>query len=199
MAKKNRIKLTQPVLRSRVDVEATLNEITLTTINRNRAQLDMDKAITAARERYEATIATCNQAIEEKSELVRTWAEANPAEFGKVKSIDFVHAVIGFRTATPTLKTLRGWTWDRVLEKLKDLGLKQYIRTKEEPNKQTLLIDRDGLQLPTLGLQVEQKESFFIEPKLTDQDNKIDLDSRSERSIRGNKLETGSGSQSKAA
>jgi phage host-nuclease inhibitor protein Gam len=199
MAKKNRIKLTQPVLRSRVDVEATLNEITLTTINRNRAQLDMDKAITAARERYEATIATCNQAIEEKSELVRAWAEANPAEFGKVKSIDFVHAVIGFRTATPTLKTLRGWTWDRVLEKLKDLGLKQYIRTKEEPNKQTLLIDRDGLQLPTLGLQVEQKESFFIEPKLTDQDNKIDLDSRSERSIRGNKLETGSGSQSKAA
>jgi phage host-nuclease inhibitor protein Gam len=202
MAKKNRIKLTQPVLRSRVDVESTLNEITLTTINRNRAQLDMDKAITAARERYEATIATCNQAIEEKSELVRTWAEQNPAEFGKVKSIDFVHAVIGFRTGTPTLKPMRGWTWDRVLEKMKGSAFwSAWIRTKEEVNKQTLLIDRDSLadHLPDIGLQVKQDESFYIEPKLTDQDNKIDLDSRSERSIRGNKLETGSGSQSKAA
>lgn len=172
--KKNRIKLTQPVLNSRADVESVLNEITLTTINRNRAQLAMDQAITEIRERYEATIATCKESIDQKSELVRTWAEANPAEFGKVKSLDFVHATIGFRTGTPTLKTLRGWTWDRVLEKLNSLKLTHYIRTKEEPNKQTLLLDRDSLDLKNFGLQVEQKESFFIEPKLTDQDNRVE-------------------------
>lgn len=170
---KNRIKLTQPVLNSRLQVEDALREIVGATINRNKATLEMDRAVTAIRERYESLINECNQSIEEKSELVKVWAEANPAEFGKLKSLDFVHAVIGFRTGTPTLKTLRGWTWDRVLEKLKALCRTEYIRTKEEPNKQALLADRDVAPLKDFGVQVVQDESFFIEPKLTDQENNI--------------------------
>lgn len=176
MPKKERIKLTQPVLKSRLQVEDTLREIVGATLNRNRANLEMDKGITAIRARYESLINECNKSIEEKSELVRIWAEENPAEFGKLKSLDFVHAIIGFRTGTPTLKTLRGWTWDRVLEKLRGIGLLAYIRTKEEVNKQALLIDRESLgedRLKEIGLHVKQEESFFIEPKLTPQENAI--------------------------
>ena len=174
---KNRIKLTQPVLKSRLQVEDTLREIVGATLNRNKATLEMDKAITAIRERYEALLTECNKSIEEKTELVRVWAEANPEEFGKLKSLDFVHAIIGFRTGTPTLKTITGWTWDRVLEKIKAFpALLKHVRTKEEVNKQTLLLDRetigdDGLR--QIGLKVVQSESFFIEPKLTERENKI--------------------------
>lgn len=176
---KNRIKLTAPVLKTRADAEAALNEIALTTINRNKALLAMDAEITAARERHEATINACNKALEEKTELIRVWAEANPAEFNGLKSLDLVHAVIGWRTGQPTLKTLAGWTWDRVLEKLKSIknphwGL-LYIRTKEEVNKQGIINDRDTIgpdNLKTIGVRIVQDEAFFIEPKLTDLQNK---------------------------
>ena len=178
MKKQNRIKLTAPVLKSRLQVEDTLREIVGATLNRNRATLEMDKAITAIRERYEAMITLCNQDLEEKTELIRTWAEQNPEEFGKLKSLEFVHATIGFRIGTPMLKTLRGWTWDRVLEKMKASAIwTAYIRTKEEVNKQTLLIDREIIGedcLKEIGVEVKRDESFYIEPNLTAQENRLE-------------------------
>lgn len=170
-----RIKLTAPALKTRADVEAILNEIALTTINRNKALLAMDQQITAIRERHEATINQCNTALEQKTELIRAWAEAHPEEFGKAKSLDLFHALIGWRTGQPTLKTLKGWTWDAVLEAVRNLGFQKYIRTKEELNKQAMLAERDLFTedgLRQLGLRLAQQESFFVEPKLTSLETK---------------------------
>lgn len=175
--KKNRIKFKQTAtaLKTRDEAELALNDICLTTITRNRAMLAMDAEITAVRERYEATINECNKFLEEKTELIRAWAENNPSEF-KGKSADFVHATIGWRIGQPTLKTLAGWTWDRVLEKLKSLpNLLHYVRTKEEVNKQAIISDREGIGselLRLMGVKVVQEESFFVDPKLSDLDNK---------------------------
>lgn len=173
---KNRIKMNAPALKSRAQAEETLRAIAELTLSRNQAQLDMDQEITAIRERYEQAIGEANKSLEEKTELVRAWADANPSEFNGLKSMEFVHGVIGWRTGQPTLKTLSGWTWDRVLEKLKSLlNGDIYIRTKEEVNKQQLLIDREALgpdQLKTIGVRVVQDEAFFIEPKLTELETK---------------------------
>lgn len=175
MKPKNRIKNTQPALRTRSDVEAVLNDISLVTINRNRAHLAMDAEITAIKERHEASITECNKLLAEKTDLIRSWAEANPSEFGHAKSLDLFHAVIGWRTGQPQLKTLSGWTWDRVLEKLKSAGRHFYIRSKEEVNKQQIIADRELLtpeELRNLGVRVIQDESFFIDPKLTELENR---------------------------
>ncbi|ODU24027.1 MAG: hypothetical protein ABS95_02545, partial [Verrucomicrobia bacterium SCN 57-15] len=168
---KKRIKLIAPAIKTRDQVESLLNEICTTTINRNQATLAMDHEITQIRERYEATITACNKALEEKTELIRTWAEANPSEFNGLKSLDLVNAVIGWRTGQPTLKTLAGWTWDRVLEKLKIHGMGlRYIRTKEEVNKQAILSEREEITpeaMRAMGVRIVQDESFFVDPKLT--------------------------------
>lgn len=180
--KKNRIKLTHPALKTRAEVEQTLRSIAEITLARNQAQLDMDTEITLVRERYESAIADANKALAERTDLVRAWADANPAEFTgarglAIKSITFTHATIGFRTGTPTLKTLTGWTWDRVLEKMKLVGgWSKYLRVKEEINKQTLIVDRESIgddQLRTIGLRVLQTESFFIDPKIETPENKL--------------------------
>jgi phage host-nuclease inhibitor protein Gam len=175
MNKKNRLKLNQSAtaLKSRDQVETVLREIAQVTLKRNQAQLKMDELITNIRTRYEELIGDCTTHLESQTELIRAWAEANPSEF-KGKSADFVHAQIGWRTGQPTLKTLAGWTWDRVLEKLKGF-LPQYIRVKEEVNRQAIIADREGLtaeHLKSIGVRVVQEESFFIDPKLTEIENK---------------------------
>jgi phage host-nuclease inhibitor protein Gam len=121
-------------------------------------------------------LAEIDQRIKEKSTTVQSWAEANPSEFGALKSLDVTHAVIGWRTGQPTLKTLAGWTWDRVLEKLNLVAASTYIRLKEEVNKAAILADRESLgaeKLRGMGMRVVQDESFFIEPKITETESTV--------------------------
>lgn len=168
---KNRIKNTRPVIQSRGQAERVLREICEITLNRNLAITAMDAEITSIKARYEAPILAHAKALDEKTELLRNWAEANPAEFNGAKSLPTVHGVLGWRTGQPTLKTLSGWTWDRILEKLKSLpALLTYVRVKEEVNKQAILGDRETLGPDTLraiGCRVVQEEAFFIEPDLS--------------------------------
>jgi phage host-nuclease inhibitor protein Gam len=166
----NRIKQIRPVIGSREAMESVVGEIA--TIKNRQRQLaaSMDAQIQAVRERYEGDLAAEAEALDRKIEEVQAWSEANPAEFGAARSIETVHGTLGWRTGQPALKTLGGWTFERVLLALKASGATGYIRVKEEVNKQQLLAQRDALgaeKLRELGLRVVQEDSFFVEPKLT--------------------------------
>ena len=88
--------------------------------------------------------------------------------FVKRKSLDTTHGTLGFRTGTPKLKTLKGFTWASVTNLLQEF-LPNYVRTVTEPAKDKLLADRDDeivqKSLGKVGLMVVQDESFFVEPK----------------------------------
>ena len=58
----------------------------------------------------------------------------------------------------------RKWTWATVLEHLKGLG--RYVRTVEEVDKESIKAAKmsDG-ELAGMGLRLDQKERFYIEPK----------------------------------
>jgi phage host-nuclease inhibitor protein Gam len=75
---------------------------------------------------------------------------------------------IGFRTGTPKLKTLKGFTWGAVTNLLKEF-LPAYVRTSEEPAKDKLLADREdevvSALFPKVGISVTQDETFYVEPK----------------------------------
>lgn len=177
---KNRIKLKTPVIKSRAEMEALVREIAELTLARNKEQIELDEAITAIKERYEVTLGNYGKALEEKTECARAWAEANPSEFNGLKSLDLTHGVVGWRIGNPQLKPLTGWTWDRVLEKLKSLvminsSFADFIRLKEEVNKQQILAGRDNLMdadLRNMGVRVVQEESFYVEPKITEPQNR---------------------------
>lgn len=161
-------------------MEALVREIAELTLARNEEQTEMDQRITAIRQEYEASLAQLTKALEQKTECARAWAEAHPEEFNGLKSLDLTHGVIGWRVGNPTLKTLTGWTWDRVLDKLKSLlarnkSIADFIRTKEEVNKQQIIACRDNLadsDLREMGVRIVQEEAFYVEPKLTETENR---------------------------
>lgn len=128
----------------------------------------MDGEMTKIRSKYAADLDELQSQKDEAFEQLQSYAENNRDEFGKKKSIEFLHGVLGFRTGTPKLKTLKGFTWASVLGLLK-VHLPSYVRTIEEPAKDRLLADREepdtAQKFKDVGIYFDQDETFFVEPK----------------------------------
>ena len=171
-----RIKLTQQITRARA--EQIAGEIAMLQLNRNQQTLEMDRQITQIREMYETGFDAVDKEIQDKTALLETWAAANPDEFPKNrKSIDMVHAVIGYRTGMPKLKTLIKWTWAKVLDAILAEKLDKYTTVKIAVDKDAIISEHNQLlitnaTLKPLGLEVVQDETFFVEPKLQEIDNR---------------------------
>jgi phage host-nuclease inhibitor protein Gam len=165
-----RIRRTTPVVATRADAERILGELAAATADRARFQAELDAKLTEVRREFEHVIEDLNKDIEGHTGLLQAWAEANPDEFGEKKSVELLHGRLGFRTGNPKLKTLSGWTWDRVKETLAR-SFSGHIRTKTEVDKEGLLAARqrhelDDNDLRQIGVKVVQDEAFFIEPKV---------------------------------
>lgn len=129
----------------------------------------MDLEMTRIREKYAEQLAELNETKEKNFDILQSYAMENKDElFAKRKSLESAHGTFGFRTGTPKLKNLRGFTWAAVTNLVKEL-LPGYIRTSEELAKDRLLADRAlpevAEMFPKIGVQVVQEETFFVEPK----------------------------------
>jgi len=135
---------------------------------KEKLQATMDIAITKIRDKHAVELASLEETKNDAVEIIQSFAESNRDQFGKKKSMEMTHGVIGFRTGTPTLKTLKGYTWASALNLIKEF-LPDYIRTKDEVAKDRLLIDREMPStvalFPKVGIYVDQDETFFVEPK----------------------------------
>ncbi len=129
----------------------------------------MDMEITRIREKYQDALAGLQTVKENAFELMQVFATENKTEmFSKRKSIETAHGTAGFRTGTPKLKLLKGFTWGAVTNMLREF-MPAYLRLTEEPAKDKLLADRDmpevAEQFAKIGIAVVQDETFFVEPK----------------------------------
>lgn len=127
----------------------------------------LDGEIAKLREKYASDLKKAEETKSAAWEVIETYCKENQAElFSKKKSMETAHGVVGFRTGTHKLVTLRGYTWNAVLALVKEIA-PAYVRTKEELNKELLLAQREEQAelLPRLGVKVEQDEAFFIELK----------------------------------
>ncbi len=163
---KSRIKAPASAVRTREEMESLVGEITALKTREQKLTAEMNKRINDIRVDYDAALSGIAEEIDGKMALARDWAEAHPSEFGSGKSIDMTHGQVGWRTGNPTLKTLAGWTWDRVLERLRAGHWVKYLRIKQEPNKEALLADREAVALHEVGCRVVQDEKFFVDPKI---------------------------------
>ncbi|MDR2824862.1 MAG: host-nuclease inhibitor Gam family protein [Prevotellaceae bacterium] len=129
----------------------------------------MDIKFAEIRDRYAAEISELETGKKTNFEILQAFAMENKdVLFVKKKSIENAHGTIGFRTGTPKLKTLKGFTWAAVTHLLKSF-LPSYVRTIEEPAKDKLLADRElpevAEHFSTCGIEVAQDETFFVELK----------------------------------
>lgn len=139
---------------------------------------DIELQCAKIREKYANKLAELEGEKEKAFDTLHAYATEHQSElFTKKKSLEMAHGVIGFRTGTPKLKTLKGFTWASALQLVKEF-LPGYIRQTEEIAKDKLLADRDsevsadGVELVPMtermvkcGIQVTQEETFYVEPK----------------------------------
>ena len=121
---------------------------------------DVDAALAqiAARKRQ---IDLIGLGVAEQVDEIKTRAAAETEPFSKKKSVQLQFGIVGFR-ASSKLKTLKKWTFERVLATLRDTGMRKYIRVKEEVDKEKL----KGLAPETLagiGCTVVQEDVFYYE------------------------------------
>lgn len=138
---------------------------------------EIELQCTKIREKYAPQLAALDTAKELAFDTLNSFATENKDSlFSKKKSLDMAHGTIGFRTGTPKLKTLKGFTWDKALALVKEY-LPGYVRTKEDVAKDKMLADRDTditvdgesvklvSQMSRCGIEVVQDETFYVEPK----------------------------------
>ena len=104
---------------TRADVESLVAEIDQAANSERMIAATRDAELLAIREKYQANLEALGERVREATAAAQMWAETNPQEFGRLKSIEFSAGVIGFRTGTPKLKPLPKWTFDRVLATLR--------------------------------------------------------------------------------
>lgn len=136
---------------------------------REAINAELDGKLTEIREQYAAQLQEATETVNDNFQKLQMYYEVKPELFTKRKSIETAHGLIGFRTGTPKLKTLKGYTWAAVLKLMEAKKLKNFLRTKTEVAKDLLLADRENPKTVTLmteiGIEVVQDDTFFIDLK----------------------------------
>jgi len=150
-------------------MESAFSEYAIADARLNKINAGIEVQMVAIRDKYADEISKLTETKEKAFEVMQAFAVENKDElFAKKKSMESVHGVLGFRTGTPKLKLLKGFTWGAVTNLLKEF-LPSYVRTIEEPAKDKLLADREDEDVcglfPKVGIAVTQDETFFVEPK----------------------------------
>ena len=152
-----------------IDVPKTQAEAELLLLVIGRAQRevkkierDMNEHMAEIKDDFEKAAQPHNNAIVEKFQALHTWAEAHRDDLLIDKS----------KTAKLSSGELR-WRWtpkkvtvkkvEDVISRLKRLKLNQFIRTKEEIDKEAILGDEKAIE-DVKGLSVSQKEEFVAIP-----------------------------------
>lgn len=159
---------TGTVIETPEQADVALGEVAQIKTTLSAIESGMNTAITEIRAAHQERIDKLQTKLLEKTGSLKDWADNNPQLWTRRKSLDLTHGTLGYRTGNPKAKPLKGWTWDRVKEKVA-LIARNYLRTSEEVNKEGLIADRELLgpdKLRELGVQIVQDETFFIEPKL---------------------------------
>jgi phage host-nuclease inhibitor protein Gam len=183
---KSRIKKKVYTSVTREEAEQAFAELAKADAANEKMIATMDTEMTKIREKYQDDIAVNVGIIDESAYIT-----LNPTVLGDKRSIQLTHGKIGYRLGQPAIKVLKGFTWEACKNLAKQLISANYIREKEELDKEKLLSDRDVVltklfdyegsdpifsidesERPTLsslfkecGFEVEQKETFYIETK----------------------------------
>ena len=165
MARKSKtVGVNLPVPQSRDEAANAIRQIGVANREVARLEADMNDQIAALKASAEEAAAPLRQRVVALTEGVKVWAEANRDALtagGKTKTADMGTGKIMWRLRPPSVR-ITGV--DRVIEAIKTLGFKGFLRTKEEVNKEALLADPDKARM-IAGVSIgTQGEDFVVEP-----------------------------------
>lgn len=152
---------TQTQLREEVD------RVACAITRQRQLQAQLEEEIQRCRDRYTADLDRLAGQITDGTARCAEYCQAHPDLFpAKTKSLQVGLATIGFRTGTPKITIIKGWTVDRALDALR-AHLPAFLRTKTDIDREALIAERARFapgDLEHLGLQITQAETFYIAP-----------------------------------
>ncbi len=134
-----------------------------------KKEAEMNLKIQQTKERYEEETKDVRQAKVEIEKDIESFCVLNKAEFIKHRTKSLANGVIGFRTNPPKVSLLnRKYNLNTVVELVKRIFPGKYIRTKEELNKDEILLDMaseklNDEKLAGIGLKIDQDETVVID------------------------------------
>jgi phage host-nuclease inhibitor protein Gam len=122
----------------------------------------MNEQLARIKAEFEASAAPINEAIEARFASLQAWAEAHKQTLldRSRKTAKIATGELGWRTSPPAVR-ITGVP--AVLEALKQLRLKRFIRVKEEVDKEAIRKDPDAVK-NVKGISITQQEEFWIKP-----------------------------------
>jgi phage host-nuclease inhibitor protein Gam len=137
--------------------------------SKKKIEAKMNEEINKVKAKYQEDITDLDEQMKEQYEYLNVFAAEQKENWGKKKSLEMLHTIIGFRTGTPKIKCDKGFNWTSVTELLKE-HFPDYVRTVSEPNKEKLIADREEEGFDKVckkaHIEVVQDETFFVEPKV---------------------------------
>jgi len=134
----------------------------------NKLEAKMNDEINKVKSKYQDEITELQDSLKEPQEVLGVYAKEQQDNWGKKKSFELLHCVIGFRTGTPKVVKAKGFSWEAITE----LAVKLFpdlVRSKSELDKESIiaLSKEDGFDQYRKGLflDVVQEESFYVEAK----------------------------------
>ncbi len=153
-----------PVPQSKEEAARFVREIGEANRQIARIEADMNDELARVKEEAHAAAAPLGDRVRSLTEGLRTWCEANRATLTdgmKRKWGDLGTGKIEWRLAPPKV-TIKGV--EAALAAIKTLGLNQFLRVKEEINKEAMLQEPEKARLVpgvTIG---SEGENFAVEP-----------------------------------
>lgn len=166
MAKRVKPVLQVPVINSVEEADSVLAEIAAHRRKIELYEIGLRESVDALKTECTDKCDAHKQAITTREQALMQFALARRDDIFKGrKSVSLTFGNFGFR-ASSTLKTLRKFTWERVLNLVKDRGL-ACVRTKEEVDKEALrALDADTLT--SVGCKLVEEDAFYYELADTD-------------------------------
>lgn len=132
-----------------------------------RRQADLDSALAKLKATYEELAKPHQERMNEIFEQLQAWGAAHRdrlTDDGKSKTVTLPAGAIGWRQRPPSVRWKKGFKADDIIEAIKKIGLRRFIRVKEEPNKERMLEEPelageiDGVIIGSAG------EEFYVAP-----------------------------------
>ena len=168
MASKSKTRIKQAasavcVPQNREQINVAIRELGVLQRELSRIAADMNDELAAVKESYELDAEPRRQRIDALTQGVQIWSEANRdtlTQGGKVKTVAFTTGEIQWRLRPPSVRITGA---EAVLDVLRSLGLKRFIREKEEVNKEAILNEPEAVA-HVAGISISQGEDFVVTP-----------------------------------
>lgn len=154
---------------SREEYEKSMAEYAAAEAKSQSLTAKMEAELNKVRAKYAEPLEDLEAVKELHFNVVEQYAVEHREDlFKDKKKVKGMYGTIGFRTGSPKLKLIDGFTWPNVTERCREF-LPEYVKTSYDLAKSKLLADRTKTGMDELfekvGVQVVQEESFYLDPK----------------------------------